>query len=296
MDETQKIIQKANSLLLLIPANPRFDQVAAALAFYASAKESVNGTENKKDITISCPTPMLVEFNRLINVDRVTQNPATKNLIISLTNYPPENIERVKYDIIDNTSQLAVIPKTGIQPPQQKQIDFNYSGIAAEVVILFGGRGENDFPALSKKEELAGAKIIHLGVHAIEIPDSISLASQSSSVSEVTYNILKNLDFPTPGDIATNLLMGIESATNNFTSRYVTAETFDTVADLLRAGGQRLPVSYRPQPARPPQDRSSSRTEEVESKEASPTGSQEGKETPPSDWFRPKIYKGKTIS
>ena len=75
-------------------------------------------------------------------------------------------------------------------------------------------------------------------------------------------SILKILNLPFDEDMAVNLLAGIKSATNNFQSTNVSAETFEAAALCLRAGARQA----------------------EEKKVASPS----------SDWLAPKIYKGTT--
>jgi hypothetical protein len=85
---------------------------------------------------------------------------------------------------------------------------------------------------------------------------------------------MKQLDYPQSKDSATNLLAGIDTATNRLLAPTVTAETFDAVAQLLRAGGIRQ--SY-----------------------GEATSPQEVKVAPapvPSDWLQPKIFKSSDAS
>jgi hypothetical protein len=80
--------------------------------------------------------------------------------------------------------------------------------------------------------------------------------------------------------------MGIEEGSHEFKSPEVTADTFQSIAILLRAGGQRMPERPR--------------------RESFPSGSIPGelpvepekKEEPtPQEWFKePKIYKGTSVS
>jgi phosphoesterase RecJ-like protein len=58
----------------------------------------------------------------------------------------------------------------------------------------------------------------------------------SSSTAELVFKTLQNLSCEIDKDMATNLYVGISSATNNFTSYSVNAETFETIAQLLKLG------------------------------------------------------------
>ena len=95
-------------------------------------------------------------------------------------------------------------------------------------------------------------------------------------------SLLKESGLGLDTDIATNLLAGIEEASGNFTNPEVTAETFEKVAQLLRAGGQRRPkvkeriISPGAIPAKAPEE--------------------EKRRETPKEWLEPKVYKGTSIS
>ena len=66
----------------------------------------------------------------------------------------------------------------------------------------------------------------------------------SSSTSELALKTLQALQIELDRDIATNLYAGISTATNNFTAYSVNAETFETIATLLKAGAMKK--SFKP--------------------------------------------------
>jgi hypothetical protein len=275
------LIDSAKSILILLPQKPYFDQVAAALALYLSLK-------GKKEAVVSCPTPMMVEFSRLVGVNKIVQELGSKNLTLRVKDYDAENIEKVSYDIDNGEFKLSIVPKVGLPAPQKEQVEFNYSGVNADMVILVGGGSESHFPAICGND-LVGAKIIHLGTRGVSFaPEKqvMSFARPASSTSEIVTTLIEQSGFEIDPDIATNLLSGIEEGSNKFTSDEVTAETFEILAKLLRAGGRRI-------------------SKERLVRENFPQGSVPGdikfekpeeKDATPKDWLEPKIYKGNTVS
>jgi len=269
------IINSANSVLILLPQKPYFDQVAAALSLYLAIKE-------KKEATIVCTTPMIVEFNRLVGVNKIAIEAGNKNLVIRFAGYKASDIEKVSYDVENGEFRLTVVPKAGFISPKKEQIDLSYSGISADTVILVGGATESHFPALS--QEVSGAKILHVGTRALSGSTTLSFARPSSSASELVAHLIEEAGLTLNVDIATNLLMGIEEGSREFKGQDVTADTFQTIATLLRAGGKR----------------GGARLE----KTSFPVGAIPGevfqepekKEETPKDWLEPKIYKGTTVS
>ncbi|KKQ53332.1 hypothetical protein A2865_01930 [Candidatus Woesebacteria bacterium RIFCSPHIGHO2_01_FULL_39_17] len=315
----KNIIDQSKSILILLPTKPYFDQVAGGLSIYLSLRET-------KDVQIYAPAPMTVEFNRLIGVNRIVQELGNKNLVIRFVDYKANDIERVSYDIEDGQFRLSVIPKQSITPPSKDQVDLSYSGVTVDMVILVGGTNESHFPVISSKE-LGGANLVHIGTRDISLSSHksyISFSRPASSVSEVVAGLIKEIGISINEDTATNILMGIEDASGNFTNTAVTAETFAVVAELMRAGGRRTsaqpipqresfppgaipgmqyrmqtpPQTYQPV-QRTTQQAGSGQTQvhdqpDEKIVEVEPEAK---KENTPSDWLSaPKIYKGDSIS
>jgi hypothetical protein len=271
--------------------------VAAGLSLYLAIRD-------RKDTSISCSTPMIVEFNRLVGVNKISSELGNKNMAIKFLGYNPRAVERVSAEVEGNELNLVVIPKPGNPPPQKEQIQISYSGVSADTVILIGGTNTSHFPQIEGKD-LAGAKILHLGTRPISLgagKEPISFARPGSSVSEVVATLINESGFSLDPDIATNLLMGIEEGSREFKGPDVSAETFEVVARLMKAGGKRIPPkavtpAFRPfvQRVTPPPQAPSQPTPvapmpAVEAVEPEPP------KEPPKDWLEPKIYKGTSIS
>lgn len=267
------LISPAKSILILLPKDPSFDEVAGATSLYLAFGDEV------RDLNTYCPTPMVVEFNKLVGVNKIKNEIGNKNLSLTFENYNPQGIEKVSWDIDNGRFKLTVTPKVNVAPPNPDQVIVSYTGVAADLVILIGGKDENSFEAI-KSEDLKEAKVAHIGIHELNINGKViaSLAQKASSVSEVVTNIIKSAGYKIDADIATNLLAGIEEATNSFSSNNVDANTFTLVAELMRLGGKRLsqltPVQQNfPQVGMP----------------GMPTNV-------PSSWTEPKIFKGTSVS
>jgi len=282
MDTTlRSIVDSADSVLILLPQKPYFDQVAAGLALFLALRDT-------KKVEIFCPSDMLVEFNKLIGVDKIATELGNKNLVIKFPGYQAVNIERVSYDIEEGEFKLTVIPKQQITPPQKEQIQVSYSGVSADLVILIGGGNEGHFPALSSKD-LVGVKKLHIGIKDLAASQDsgiLSFARSSSSTSELIGTLIKESAWEVDTDMATNLLLGIEVGTNHFSSEATTADTFQMVADLMKLGGHRMEKTPRPQsfpPGAIPQGEAPTKPESIEEEKA------------PQDWLGPKIFKGTSI-
>jgi len=294
MDNSFKsVLDQSKSILIMLPSKPFFDQAAAGLSLYLALRQA-------KEVQIYCPTPITVELNRLIGINKISQEMGSKNLIIRFVDYKASDIERVSYDIEDGQFRLTVIPKQQINPPTKDQVNLAYSGVSADTVILVGGASESHFPALSLKE-LSNAKIIHIGTKDLSLNPTrkaISFAKPASSVSEIVASLLKENGFQFDADLATNLLMGIENATGNFADNSVSAETFALASDLMRAGGRRNAGVGAQSANYPAGSIPGNATTSVQSGAQSTqnnANNDDEKDNTPKDWLEPKIYKGTTV-
>lgn len=298
------VIDSATSILVLLPVKPDFDSVAAGLSLYLSIHD-------KKEVNISCPSPMMVDFNRIVGVNKITSELGNKNLTIKFKGYDAGNIEKVSYDIIDGEFNLTVIPKAGFVAPQKDQMDLSFNGVSADLIILIGGANDSDFPVLTSSE-LLSSKIAHIGTRIFSSSrDVMSFASPGATNSEIVANLIKGNNMAIDSEAATNLVMGIEDGSANFSSSETTPDTFETFAWLLRNGGQRQPKTKLNPASFPPgsiptQPFSQPRIvrsvpQSVVSPNPEPVLEQvEGKEdtleNPPDDWLQPKVFKGTSVS
>src|SRR3989344_1035152 len=229
----KQIIDQAGSIVILLPRGPYFDQVAAGLALYLTLRD-------KKNVEIHAPTPMLVEFNRLVGVNKISTELGNKNLLVSFADYNAENIERVKYDIENKQFKLTVIPKPQATPPNKDQVILGYARISADVAILIGGANDSHFPTLASSD-MAATKLVHIGISDLSLSGGrqvISFARSAASISEVMYPLVSALTEKLGPDVASNLLAGLHEGSRGFTHSMVTADTYKMAATLAELGGR----------------------------------------------------------
>jgi len=285
------LIDDSKLITIALPADPNFDQVAGGLALYLTLKK-------QKDVQVFCPTPMIVEFNRIIGVDRVSQELGNKNLIIKFVNYEASDIEKVIWDTEGSVFMLSVTPNPGKLPPSRENVQLSYSGFSGDCLILIGGETEASFPFLNSRE-FSFKNTIHIGVRDLNLnpgKNYISFSRPKSCISELIFSIIKDSELSLDEDISTNLLMGIEKATESFTSSSVTYETFAVVSELMRAGGKRLSQQIREQvsfpqafPFTPP---FVTGTNSQKIPPVTPINEEDSLKKPPQDWLKPKIFRG----
>jgi hypothetical protein len=263
----------------------------------AAASILVLSIHDRKDVSIYCPSPMMVGFNRLIGVNKISQEVGKKNLVIKFVGYEATNIDKVGYDIENGEFKLTVTPKAGFTSPEDNQIKVDHSGASADLVILVGGANDSHFPILSTSE-LANAKIAHIGTRVLDTTHEVfSFAKPASTTSELIASAIKESGLALDTDVASDLVMGIEDGSNNFAGSEVTPETFEMFAYLLRNGGQRMPrIKLSPAsfpPGAIPQTVTPVSQVETQAEANTPeTGIETPEVNPPTDWLQPKIFKG----
>ena len=277
--DLQSLLQSSQSIAMLLPKNPKVDAVASALAL------RLVFTEIGKSVHVSCPEAMTVQFNQLVGVDTGSTQFGSRNLIISFPDQT-ESVDKVSYHIEAGELRLVITPKSGSPPIDHQHLKFIPSS-HAEIIILVNVDHFSDLDHIyhdNKDLFHQHTQLIYLGLnpppenltpHQLTNPAAISL-------SEVTLATLETLNLPLSADAATNLLLGLEEATQNFQDHRVTHQTFEAAAKLMRVGARRhRPISPTDFPA-------GSIPEGPGTAEAV----QEFKDTPPSDWYAPKIYRG----
>lgn len=236
VSEVKTALDEAKSVAVLLPPEPTTDIVASALGLFLSLKEA------GKLAQIGCGSPIKVENADLFGVDQIKNSIGNQNLIISF-DFKEENLKKVDYDVDENGKFMLLIqPQPGAEPPDTSSITYNYSGASTDLVFVFGINSLEELGKIYADEKafLDHAKIVSLSLSSK--PGNfaaIALHSHAAgSLAEIVTFLLKSTDTKPSADAANNLLSVIAETTRNFTSPKVTADTFETVAYLLRAGGR----------------------------------------------------------
>lgn len=278
ISKIKEALNNAEEVLVAINKTPTFDSVASSLSLYLGLKKL------GKKPSVFCEDKIRVEFSNLIGVDKVNDDLGGKNFVISL-DYKEGSIDKVSYNIEGDKFNLVITSKPGAPALSAENVHYSYSGLAADLIFTI------DLPALSdlgkvyekKKEFFSQEKIINIDRHQENGNfGKINLVvSQAASTAEIVALLLKRLGIKFDQDLATNLLAGIASGSNNFASSKTNATSFEMAALCLRAGGKRV----IPSPTKL----------EKESTILSERKEEKREEKAPPDWLKPKIYKGSTL-
>lgn len=210
-------LQRAGTVVIVLPPNPTLPQVGAGLGVFLALEQA------GKNVEIVCRTPMLVEANQFVGVQKVKTSLSGHNLIISF-DYIKDAIEKVSYNVESGKFNLVVSPKPGYAPLSHESVSYSYSGTNDDLTILVG---TND-PAV-----LEG--ILPADKQQISNRNSIALVpgGDRTLVTEVAY-LISNLGISPDLDVVNNLFHALTLETQGFTR--ASALDFETAAALVRAG------------------------------------------------------------
>jgi len=271
LDSIAQALTAAKNGVVFLPQDPTLDKVAASLSLFLSLAKA------GKNFSISCSSPMTVDFSRLVGVDKISTKIQGGNLVVSL-DYLESAIDKVSYNIENKKFNLVIQPKAGSSPLPSENVNFSYSG-DLEVVIMVGVQSLENLGALyhQEKDVFQKEKIINIDLDSqnSRFGKTNAIVSGASSFSEIVASFLKLADLPLDQDIASNLLQGLEGATEGFSSSQTTPSAFEAAALCLRAGAQR-PF----------------REKNKENKKIIPIKKTEVQSSPTPDWYGPKVFRG----
>lgn len=293
--EIQEKLANSQKVIIALGQNPRYDQIASALAL------SLSFEQVGKSVSVVCPSPMTVEFNNLVGVDRISSKIKGTDLVVTF-NYSMEDVEKISYNDDNGKLNLVLQPKTGAPSINEKAVNFSYAGIGADLIFTVGLKNIGQLDSLG-----LGSISPETVVNIDNRSDNTNFAqiniidADSSSLSEMVLGLIEGLRLPVDADTAQNLLNGIWRETNGLKKSEIGADTYEAVASCLRLGAQkpidqpsRPQESFRPKPSQawPRQRNIPQPMARVEKKVVDMGEEQPQIKNPPSDWFEPKIYKG----
>ncbi|MBU0978705.1 MAG: hypothetical protein ABIJ03_01840 [Patescibacteria group bacterium] len=265
LNHLKNLIVSAQNIIIVIGVEASFDQSAAGLALAqvlsATRRENDQLTANPglesgsdaqekpvadsnhhKQIRLASPKPRL-DTPQLTGLDMMSQELGHQSLTISFE-YSEEKVDKISYHIGEEAGKfyLTVKPKVGVEPLDPKTVEYSLTGAEADLLILFGVSELDKLNQLyfGYEELYRNTPLVSFHVFETDFGTVKIDTSTFSSTAEAVYELLSHLGLDTSSDVATNLLAGIEQATNCFQSRTTNAETFAVVADLLKKGARRV--------------------------------------------------------
>ncbi len=293
----KELLDKSTEVLVVTHGRPTFDSVGSSLAI------SLGLIGLGKRVVVACPDQMTVDLSSFVGVNKIVDDLAKKNFIISL-DYIDGSIEKVSYNIEGNKFNLVIEPRPGFEPFSPDKVHYSYGGgnsdfIIAVDTIQLGGLG-----ALyeSNKELFGSRPVVNIDHHPnnTQYGQQNIVDPQASSTAELTAQFLSYLGVALTTDIATNLFNALYGATDNFTSSSVSPAAFEVAAVCARAGAKRFTktVDHEEVPALEVARDAGSRPAPKAAKTPAPLPQQSTQTSAgqaPADWLKPKIFKSSNL-
>lgn len=283
--QLRSLLDSSQRILILTGKESNLDDLGAGLALYLACLRL------GKTVSVVCPNQPTVNLSRLVGIDKVQSDLGGQNLVISFP-YLEGSIEKVSYNIEGDKFNLVIQPRPGVPPFSSQAVQFLQGGADADLIFVLGVPDLKDLGPFYEKEKglYEKAPLVVIDRHSENKHyGKVNLVSSSaSSLSEIVGIVLVRLGIDLDSDTAHNLLLGIDSATQNFSSPVTTADAFEVAANCLKAGAKRqisvLATSERKTEVKPrAKIPLQFPTKDIDQEEA------------PSDWLTPKIFKGSTL-
>ncbi|HLC87618.1 MAG TPA: hypothetical protein VJG66_01000 [Patescibacteria group bacterium] len=272
LTEVKSRLPAANRILIVISQNLTTDNLAAGLALYLSLKSS-----GKRVDVVSTGIPLVGQSN-LFGIGDVKNEVAKGgggNFIISLDG------------VVDSTGTMQQVPaleKLDWYPegsklnlvfhvvPGQRFVPTNITSRHEEsgydLTVVIGCQSLNELGNLfiSNSQYFAQSQVINIDINPLNSYFGFAniIDPQASSLSEIVAHVLPSLTLSMDLDVASNIIAGIYSATNNLTQK-VNPDTFLAVSQAVQVGGTlpgnpqpqapapEIRIDYQPQPEPQPQ-------------------------------------------
>lgn len=259
LTEVKTRLPGANRILIVLAQNLNTDNLAAGLSLYLSMKAA-----GKKVDIVSTGTPLVSQSNLygigeikndipksgagnyIISLDGVVDNTGTMQQVPALEKldwYP----EGSKLNLV-----FHVVPGQRFEPTN---VTTSHEQSGYDLTWIIGCQSLNELGNLfiSNSQYFAQSQVINVDVNPLNSYFGFAnvIDPQASSISEILAHILPSLTLNQDRDVASNIIAGIYSATNNLTQK-VNPDTFLAVSQAVQAGGSLSPVSAASSPVSEP--------------------------------------------
>ncbi len=235
ISQIKELLNNSQSILVVFPKEAKLDIQLAASSLYLS----LDGL-SQKELTLLCSKQP--KNNNHAGLEEVKTELGNKNLQVSFP-YNESQVDKVSYDIdeVEGRFYLLVQPQKNAKPLDYKKVEYAYTGAQADLIILVG---VNNYESLEQlyigyEQLYEDSTVIAINNYEPSIGDVKIELSGKTGLSESFVDLLESLELPIAQKAASNLLAGIQETSDNFQSLMATADTFETVAKLMRLGAKR---------------------------------------------------------
>ena len=237
ISQIKDFLETAQNILVLVDSNAEIDVLAASSALFLSLEMS------GKNVVFASPNP-LVNFNKnLAGLDKVQTEISNKNLIVGF-DYDEAAVEKVSYHIGEKTNRfyLTVQPKKGYKPLNKDSVEVGYVGAEADLIFVVGVHNYESLEHLyiGNEQFFTNTTVVSINNFDAQVGDIRLNTSKNINISSAVTELVRQANLEIPEGAATNLLLSIETTTDNFKSLSITPELLEAAAWLMRKGARRI--------------------------------------------------------
>lgn len=236
LSEVKNLIKRANSVLVVLDAESDFDQQLAAASLFLYLKNL------EQELTVNLVSPQSINNHTISGLNELKTEMGKNNLVISF-DYEESAVGNVSYNIDEQARKfyLTIKPKKGQEPLSQDSVEFDYVGADADLVFLVGVKDLENLKQLyfGYEELYEQAALVDISSHALKQAQFYQSPNEFCCTSEAVLAMLEEWGVDLSSEQATNLYAGIQYSSDNFVSLQTSAQTFERLARLLRAGARR---------------------------------------------------------
>jgi len=241
LEQTQQLkdlLGISQSVVVILGPSASPDQVASALAFVSALEQQ------GKTMVIVSPRELKGTAAQFDQVSQIQTQLGNRDLTVGFE-YHPEAVDKVSYHIDEASHRfyLVIKPQKGQPPLDTSTVEYSYTGAEADLLFLVGVQQLESLEQLyfGYEQLYSDTPVVTFDSYQPSFGTINIDGSGLSSLSESMVRLLQQLEFQATPESATNLLTVIEEATEGFKAPITSAETFETVAYLLRLGARRAP-------------------------------------------------------
>ena len=305
LDKIKELLAKNESIGIGVGKNPGVDEMAAALSLYLAL------TEVGKKVTVACPTEPIVELASLVGIDKVKkgfEGEGNGDLTVSFP-YKEGEIEKISYTLEEGKLNILVKAGENGLSFNEEGIEYKRGGGAPGLTFVVGTPRLSDLGRVFDPEAFKDSKVINIDYKPENqgFGDIPLLGKNSSSVSELVASFISSLDLNIDVDVASNLMSGITSATDNIQNSNTSSLSFEMAGILMKKGAVRETRDgkkkqniveensfFTPQAQPKVEEKKAAFAKEGFGPLRSEASEPKDENNPPDDWLAPKIYKGST--
>lgn len=250
ISQALKLVSAARRLLITTVKNPRGDALASALALTAALRSL------DKEALLVIPNAIADKWQFLPHLDTIKPNLAVTQPLVIKVSTSEAPVAEVKYDEQADALFFYITPESKPIPDAAVTIDNRPRPL--DLVITLGVADQDALEELQAEDPrlLYNTPILNIdtSIENTGYGEANLVRLTASSMAEIVWPLVTQLApaaaTPEP-NLATLLLAGLISATNNFQDSRTTPDSFRFAADLIKAGAdQQLIVKnlYRTKP------------------------------------------------